>query len=145
MNNKLSVAELPINASPVAVHRRQMRIQVWLPLAVSILIILVLMILTIISAIQGSPQIEWWGNISAIIVILPVLLILFIFLAITGAIVYGMTKLLNRVPDWMLRLQLIFERLSLSVRRASDSATKPVFTVNGFSSRVRAFWKSVSQ
>lgn len=145
MNDKLSVAELPINASPVAVHHRQMRVQVWLPLAISIIIILVLMILTVISAVQGNPQVETWGNVSAIIVILPVLLVLFIFLAITGAMVYGMAKLLKRVPDWMLRLQLLFERLSLAVRRASDTATKPVFAANNLSSRVQAFWKMVTR
>jgi hypothetical protein len=92
MNEKLTVVELPINASPVADHRRQMLWQVWLPLGISIFIVLALIILTIVGAAQDSPQISRWGNISAIMVIIPVLLVGTLLLVIVLALVYGMSN-----------------------------------------------------
>jgi len=143
MRDKLSVAELPINASPVADHRRQMLRQVWAPLFISLFVVLALMILTIVGAVNANPQVEHWGGISAILIIIPLLLVLLVFLAITGACIYGMTKLLKRMPDWMLRLQLLLVRVSVAVRRGADAATQPVIKVNMFSARVKRLWNRV--
>jgi hypothetical protein len=140
MREKLSVAELPINASPMAEHRRQMLRQVWAPLIGSIVIVLLLVILTIVGAVQGSPQIERWGNVSAVLIILPVLLVGLVLLILTAAMAFGVTKLLGKMPDWMLRLQLRMIHISLAIRRASNAATKPVFKANTTSARIRALW-----
>jgi hypothetical protein len=140
MNDKRSVVELPINASPVADHRRQMLWQVWLPLGVAIFIVLALIILTIVGAAQNSPQVSRWGNISAIIVILPVLLVGTLLLVIVLALVYGLSKLLKRMPGWMLSLQLRMVHISLITRRAADSVTRPVMTVNTTTARVKRIW-----
>lgn len=141
MRDNLSVAELSINASPVVIHRRQMIKQVWLPLGISLVIVLGLMILTLIGAFQGSPAVTHWGAISAILIIIPILLILFIFLALTGAMIFGMTKLLKKTPEWMLKAQLIMVRVSMMVRRAADAAVQPVIKTNTTTARGRALWK----
>jgi hypothetical protein len=140
MSNKLTVPELPINASPVADHRRQMLWQVWLPLGISIFIVLVLIILTVAGAAQDSPQISRWGNISAILVIIPVLFIGMLLSVIVLALVFGMTKLLKNMPGWMLSLQLRLVHISLVIRRIADSITKPIMTVNTSTARIRRLW-----
>ena len=143
MEQKGTVPGYPINASPVEDHRRQMRMQVWLPLGLTLLVVLALVVLAIIGTVNESPQINRWGNLSAVIVILPVLLTMFVFLIIVGAAVYGMRKLLHKMPDWMLRLQLRMVRIALGVRRAADSATQPVIKTNTFSARVKRLWDTV--
>jgi hypothetical protein len=124
-------------------HRRQMIWQVWVPLGASIVIVLALEILAIVGAAQGSPQVDHWGAISAIWVILPVLLGGVLTLAIVGGLAYGVTKLLQKMPDWMLKAQLFMVHLALLVRRASDAATKPVMSANTLSARVSTFWQAV--
>jgi hypothetical protein len=136
MRDKVSPVQLPLNASPVNDHRRQMLWQVWLPLAVAIIIVLALEILAIIGATRGSPQVDRWGAISAVIVILPVLVFGLVFMAIFGGMAYGLALLLKKVPGWMLKAQLFMIHLALVIRRAADSATKPVMAVSSFSSSV---------
>lgn len=132
-----------INASPVEVHRRQMVRQVWIPLIAAIVVVLVLTILAIIGTIQGSDQVNRWGNISALIVIIPLMIQGLVLLAIYGGIAFGLYKLLQKMPGWMLRAQLFMLRVSLSVRRVADTTTKPVFAVNTFQARATTLWDRV--
>ena len=143
MRDTIPIIEHPIHASPVVEHRRQMFKQVWLPLIASIILFLALVILTIVGAAQGSPQIERWGNLSAVMIILPVLFVGLITLIILGAADYGLSRLLKRIPEWMLKAQLFMIQLALSVRRAADAATKPIFAVNTFSTRASTLWDRI--
>lgn len=143
MHEKIPTSERSIHASPVEQHRRQMIRQVWLPLGISIIVMLALMILAIIGTVQGSSEVNRWGNISAIFIILPVLFFGLLLLGILAGADYGLAKLLNKVPGWMLIAQLFMIKLALSVRRAADSATKPIFKVNTFSTRVATLWDKI--
>lgn len=136
---------VPIRPTPSAQHRKQTVWQVWVPLAASILVVLVLAILAIVGAVQGSDQVERWGNISAVIVILPVLLFSLVTLAIVAGAAYGVTKLLQHMPAWMLSAQSLSIRIALLVRKASDAAVQPVIVSNTFNSRVKVLWNSVFQ
>jgi hypothetical protein len=122
-------------------HRRQMIWQVWVPLITSIVIVLILAILVIVGAVQGSSQVERWANISTVIVILPVLVSGLILLILVGGLAYGITMLLKKMPDWLLKAQLFMLHLALSIRRAADAATKPVFAANTLSARVSTLWR----
>ncbi len=117
--------------------------QVWVPLVASIVIFLALGILSIIGAVQGSSQVERWGNISAIWVIIPVLLGSLLLLALVGGLAYGVSVLLKKMPHWLLTAQLFMLRLALTVRRAADKATTPVVAVNTFSARLSTLWNKI--
>lgn len=140
MQEKISPPVTPIQDAPAEQHRRQMLWQVWVPLIATLVIVLAVVILAVIGTVQGSPQVNRWGNISAVIIILPVMLCGVTFLLLFGGGVYGLSRLLRKMPDWMLRLQLFMLHLSLSVRRAADAATQPVIKVNTFSARVNTLW-----
>jgi hypothetical protein len=135
--------QLQKTSSPAADHRRQMIWQVWVPLGASILIILALMVLTIIGAVNRSDHVERWGNLSAVWVIIPVLISSLIFITILLAVVYGMSKLLKNMPEWMLKAQLGMVHIGLIVRRAADAATRPVMAVNGVDARAKTFWQRI--
>lgn len=117
--------------------------QVWVPLAVSILIVLALAILSVVGAVRGSSQVDRWGAISAIWVILPVLLVGLLLLALVGGSAYGVSKLLNKMPGWMLKAQLFMLRLALIIRRTTDTMTKPVFAVNTFTTSAGTLWDRI--
>jgi hypothetical protein len=144
MQAKFTSPNPPNKAMPAAVHRRQMIWQVWVPLIASIIVVLALAILAIVGAAQGSSQVERWGNISAVLVILPVLVSGLVILIIVGAIAYGITRLLKKMPEWLLRAQLFMLHLALIIRRVADAATKPVVSVSTFSARVSTFWHKIA-
>ena len=143
MNAKPSVKKPSPPLSPAVLHRRQMLQQVWLPLAASLIVLLALMILTIVGAVQGNPAVEKWGNLSAIYIILPVLLVSLILLALVGGAVYGMSKLLNKMPTWMMMAQAHAVTLSAMIRKAANAATQPAFAVHLFAARARALRKQI--
>lgn len=143
MERKVSVVELPINASPVEMHRRQMLLQVWLPLIVSIIIVLAVMIIAAVGTVQGSPQINRWGNISAILIILPILLAGVILLALIGVGIYGLRKALQAMPGFFTKLQIRVANIALATHRAADSSTQPIFAVNNFTVSVKTVWNRV--
>jgi hypothetical protein len=143
MRDNISPAKLPKYASPVNQHRKQMVWQVWVPLGVTLAIVLALAVLSIVGAVQGSPQVNHWGNISAILVILPVLFFGLIFMAIFGGGAYGLSKLLKKMPGWMLKVQLVMIQVAHTTRRAADTATKPVLAVNTFTTSVGTLWEKI--
>ncbi len=143
MERKSPVSQKANQPSPAESHRQQMLRQVWLPLAVSLLIFLALVALTLWGAVKGSPQITKWGNLSAIYVILPVLFAALVILALLAACIYGMVKLLKAMPGWMLIVQAFMQRVYAAVRQASDAAVRPVFSAQANSARARSFWKQI--
>ena len=134
---------IPFQDLPARQHRRQMFLQVWLPLIGAMLVVLALMILAIIGTVQGSPQVNRWGNISAVLISIPILIFGLVILALAGGLAYGVTILLKKMPDWMHKAQVFMERVSDSVKQAADAAAKPVITVNETKSRASAFWNRV--
>ncbi|HEX9019247.1 MAG TPA: hypothetical protein VF806_08665 [Anaerolineaceae bacterium] len=124
-------------------HRRQMFWQVWLPLGVTIVIVLFLAVLSVIGAAQGSSQVERWGALSAVWVIIPVLIWGVVLLALVGGMAFGVTLLVRKMPGWMLRAQLLVIRIGLMVRRAADAATKPVVTANTVTTRAATLWDRI--
>ena len=134
---------IPFQDLPARQHRRQMFLQVWLPLIGSLVLVLALVTLAIIGTVQGSPQVNRWGNISAVFVILPVLVFGLVLLALTGGLAYGVSRLLKKMPDWLHKAQAFMEQVRESVTKASDAAAQPIIKVNTTKSRVSAFWDRV--
>jgi hypothetical protein len=132
-----------VKQTPGAMHRRQMLWQVWTPLIVTLVIVLALMVLAIIGTVQGSAQVNRWGNISAVLVIIPVLVSGLLVLVIFAAMAYGVSKLVKNMPGWLLKVQLFMLHLALIVRRVADTATKPVFTANSFTARASRLWEKI--
>lgn len=140
MREENTVSGKPTTSSPTSDYRRQSLLQIWLPLFGTILVVLILAVLAIIGAVQGSSQVERWGNISAIWVIIPVLMGGVVLLAIVGGLAFGVTVLLRKTPGFMLNAQLLFLRISLMARKASDAIAQPIIKTNTLSARVATAW-----
>jgi hypothetical protein len=133
----------PKMLSPSARHRKQRLWQIWVPLIASMIIVLALVIWSIVGAVQGSSQIERFGNLAAVWVIMPVLFSGFIMLVLVAGVAFGVIWLHRKMPGWMLKAQLFMLRVALTTRRAADRATQPVFAVNSVSSRAGTLWNKI--
>jgi predicted PurR-regulated permease PerM len=130
---------IPFQDLPARQHRRQMFLQVWLPLTASLVLTLALVTLAVIGTVQGSPQVNRWGNISAVFVIIPVLIFGLVLMALVGGLAYGVNRLLKKMPGWLYSAQVFMQQVAESVSKAADSAAQPVIKVNTTTSRVSAF------
>ena len=121
-------------------HRRDVRLQIILPLVIGILLVLVLAVLV---TLGSTAQVSQWADVSLIWIIAPMLVVALIFLAILGGMAYGLAKLLQVLPFYTRQVQDFF----LLVRdRASDVTAKMVAPILNYESKKasqRALWRNL--
>ena len=124
-------------------HRKQIFWQIWVPLCVSILVILFLAVLTSVSATTNNPTVTKWSNLSLIYMITPVLIVGFVFLAVLGGIVYGLARLLDILPVYTRIVQGFFRQMVVFFRTWSDKTIQPILAIKswwaGFESALKHF------
>lgn len=136
MPQNKSRSQVPQVAQPAHNYRRQTLWQIWLPLAIAILLVLLLAVLAVIGAVQGSSQVDHWGSIAAIWVIIPLLIVGMALMILVGGLAFGVTFMLRKMPAWLSTAQMLSLRGALTVRKVSDAAVQPIIKVNTFSARV---------
>lgn len=121
-------------------HRRDVRLQIILPLVIGILLVVVLAVLV---TLGSTAQVSQWADVSLIWIIAPMLVVALIFLAILGGMAYGLAKLLQVLPFYTRQVQDFF----LLVRdRASDVTAKMVAPILNYESKKasqRALWRNL--
>jgi hypothetical protein len=138
----------PIPATPeerIKEHKRQMLLQVWLPLAFGSLLILAVAVITVLGAASGNSQIERWGNISAVYILIPSLLGSLITIALLVLMIKGLASLIKKLPGWMYLTQALFARIYALVYQAANRAAAPVVSVGGVVEGLKAARKKISQ
>ena len=114
-------------------HRKQTFWQIWVPLCLSILVILFLAVLAAVSAgTSASPTVTKWAHLSAIYMITPVLIAGFVMLAIIGLVIYGMARLLDILPVYTRMIQGFFRQIAIAIRAWSDKTVQPVLAIKSW-------------
>lgn len=119
-------------------HRRQVLIQIWLPLTVGTLLVLAVAGLAIAGTVNKSSEVNRWGNISAVYVMLPTLVTSLLTLSLLVLAILGISKLLVKVPVWLAAVQKIFARIAALVKAYADKLAAPVVAVGGVTSGLNA-------
>jgi len=112
--------------SPKQNSRKELMIQVYLPLAVSILAFLILAIMVSIVSGPGSVNVHHWANISIIYLTIPLILIWFICLALLIALIFGVDKLIHWIPLPIKNLNLILLKIALWMWNFSERISAPI-------------------
>lgn len=138
----------PIPATPeerIEEHKRQMLLQIWIPLAVGTLLILAAAVLTVLGAVNGSSQIERWGNLSAVYILIPSSLSSLITIALLVVMIKGLASLIKKLPGWMYLVQALFARIYALVYLAANRAAAPVVSVGSVVEGLKAARKKISR
>jgi hypothetical protein len=138
----------PVPTTPeerTAEHKRQMLLQVWLPLGGGIVLVLAVCVLAILGTVYRSTEINRWGNISSIYLLIPTLLVNLVPLILLGLAIYGMSKLLAKMPGWMYAVQAFFGRIYAFTRQAADKLAAPVLAAGGFSEGLKAARRKITR
>jgi hypothetical protein len=116
-----------------AAHRRQVNLQIWLPLILGSVIVLGLAGLTVLGAVQGSGDVTRWSNLSAVYLLIPTLLSSLLTIAVLVLCIYGLSKLSKKMPGWLAVAQSFIMMVPVRVRQLADRLVAPVISVNSAS------------
>ena len=118
-----------VKKSPKQKSRNELLTQVYLPLAFSILVFLVLAIMVSIASGPGSVNVHHWANISIIYLSIPLMLFWIIFLALLIALIIGMGKLINWIPVPIKNLNLVMLKIALWMWNFSEKVSAPIISL----------------
>ena len=133
--------ELP-EPNPVtqARHRHEMILQVFLPIAIGAVLVVLLMLLTI----SGTNYWVSKGADAALIwLISPQLIISLIVIVINAAAIYGLFRLLQVLPGYSRLLLNYFLAAGVFVSQFSNKMVEPILRTRSFSASVRQFGRSL--
>jgi hypothetical protein len=119
-------------------HNRQRFLQIWLPLGLAAAIALGVGVWAIVAATAPGSTMTHWADVSAVLVILPILLAGVLYLTILVGSIYLVARLYRGLPGLDRKIQAVYYRIEIGVRRAADQVVKPVNKVNGWSASVKA-------
>ena len=138
----------PTSTTPeerISAHKRQMLLQVWLPLAGGVLLFLAVGALVILGAIRGNSEIDRWGALSAVYVLMPTCFGSLILIALLVFMVRGLNALHTRLPGWLYIAQAFFARIAAQVRIAADKIAAPVVTIGSVTEGLKAARRKISR
>jgi hypothetical protein len=120
-------------------HRRQFWLQIFLPTILAVLLIIVVAVITSVSAFgQGdSPR---WAAISTIWLVIPVMFFGLAVLALLLGLVYLLARTLNVLPPYSSQAQHYVNRGASEAKRFLDMAAEPVMSIEGLKASIKAIF-----
>ena len=121
-------------------HRRQFWTQIFLPMILAVLFILVVAVITGIAAFGQNGDSPRWAAISTIWLVIPVMFFGLIFFALVAGLVYLLAQALKVIPPYSAKAQYYVDRGASEAQRFSDMATKPVLFLEGIKASLKAIF-----
>lgn len=112
-------------------HRREVLLQITLPLVIGLVLILLLAVLTVITA-TGGGSVAQAADASLIFLIMPLMIVTVIFMIILGAVAFGITKLNEILPIYTRQAQDALLRVRQAVQSGSDKVVEPILKIQSF-------------
>lgn len=135
--------QLPGNHTSYQNHRRQFWLQIFLPMLVTILLVIAVATLTGLVAFGENGDAPRWAAISTIWLVIPIMIFGLLFLAILAGLIYLLARALKVIPPYTAKAQYYVNRAANKTRRFSDMATKPVLFLEGITASLKAFFGRV--
>ncbi|HSQ27334.1 MAG TPA: hypothetical protein VLM80_09440 [Anaerolineales bacterium] len=103
-------------------HRKEVIWQIFLPLAVGVLLILILMAVSVFSAVNQSRL----ADISLMWIILPNLFVALFVIVLLVGMIYGIIKLTSVLPYYLYKVQVFFNQIKAQIQKMDDRMVEPV-------------------
>jgi hypothetical protein len=127
------------NPITYAAHKRQIIWQIYVPLGIFILLIIVLAVIAVLADAKGKSL---WADISIIYLSVFLMLVALLILAITITSAYMLYQGLNLIPYKTLQAQALFFRLERKVRTISNQSAEPFMRLSSLKASVLAFFRA---
>jgi hypothetical protein len=117
-------------------HRRQLTIQIILPVVIAILLCIAMVVLVNIATFRENGDVARWAAISTIWIVAPIMVASLIFLLVLAGLVYLLGRLLNITPTYTGLAQDFVHKLMIRIRLAADALVKPVIFVDSIGASI---------
>ena len=121
-------------------HRHEMIWQVFLPIGVGAVLVLLLMILTISGT---NLWVSKGADVALIWLISPQLVVAVIVLVINIAFIYGLVKLFQVLPSYSRLILNYFLAAGVYVSQFSNKTVEPILRIRSISASIRQFGRSI--
>ncbi len=137
---------LPRNPETARLHRRDLAWQIYLPVGLAVLGLLVVTGLAIWAAVSGQAAADSvWADASLIFLILMAAALAILPLALLVASNFGLWYALRYLPGYARLAQDYVALAAGYVRRAANRAAQPVIAVDSAAAAVRGGWKTATE
>ncbi len=123
-----------------AAYRRQIRLQVYLPLGLGLILVGVAAYLLGRSGVAAAGT---WADASLALLLLPFLPIGLLMAAVLAAGVYGIGRLIQWLPGMARRGHAMGVQVSSQVRRVSDAVVRPLLLLRAASAGLGTGWRTL--
>lgn len=123
-------------------HRREVRMQIMLPLAIGVFITILLAVLV---TMGSFAQVSQWADVAVIWLAVPALFATLIIFVILAAFAYGMWMFLKVLPGYMAQIQDFFKLVNARISGITDKLVEPFLGYEGNKSSWRAMFKSFTR
>lgn len=117
-------------------HRRQLTIQIILPVVIAILLCIAMVVLVNIATFRENGDVARWAAISTIWIVAPIMVASLIFLLVLAGLVYLLGRLLNITPTYTGLAQDFVHKLMIRIRLAADALVRPVIFVDSIGASI---------
>jgi hypothetical protein len=121
---------------PTKEHRTQVLWQIWLPLILSIGMVICIAV-SMIGA--GTIAIQKYANLSTIYLIIPNMVVGLVILVLISAMIYGLLRLFSVFLIYSRLVQDYFFNAAVVIRLWSDKAAAPFLSIRAGLAGLRAF------
>jgi len=122
--------------------KRQVRLQVYLPLGVFVLLLAAVVAWFWIG---GVGEAGVWADVGLIMLLIPALFVGLILLALILALAILIGKLVGLIPEPANRLRLIVRRVEKETRRGVDLALNPLVNLSAIWSALKAIGTGLAE
>ena len=119
------------------VHRRQFWWQIFLPISLAIVLIIVVAVLLSISAFNGSGDSVRWAAISTMWLLIPVMFFGLLLLALLVGLVYLLARMLDIVPHYSSLALYYVNRAASQIKGVSSAAAKPFIFIDSLGASLK--------
>ncbi len=141
MQSQVAAVKPPVNR----IHRRQVFWQIWLPLILTVIVVLAAAVMAVLSTGSGRPTTGQYAAISTIWLILPLIPAGVIFLLLTTGMVYLTTRALRIIPVYSRLAQIYVQIFGVRVGNLLDRFARPVIQYGGRSAGWKELWKRLTR
>jgi uncharacterized membrane protein len=121
-------------------HRRQFWLQIFLPMILAALLILVVVVITGVSAFGVNGDSPRWAAISTIWLVIPVMFFGLLFFVLLAGLVFLLARGLEALPPYTSKAQYYVNRAASEAKRFSDMATQPLLFLEGIKASLKAIF-----
>jgi hypothetical protein len=120
--------------------RRQIWLQIYLPLGIGVLILTGLVIWVLVA---GFGKVSAWADIGLVLILIPAFVVGLLILAALIGMTYGLFRLLDILPDPIYKVHSSVERVGEVMSRGADLVAWPMVTLLKVGAALKAFWRAI--